>query len=315
MMSVLAASAHHGRWLLVAGLIAGVGLPSLAAAMRPWLPEMVAVLLFLAALRVGPKQAVGAWHDLTASLTLVVVLQVIVPVVFALVFFAVGWQSVLASALILAVAASPISGGPSLTIMLGHDPAVALRQLVVGTALLPLTVIPVFTLVPEFGDPAAIFQSAFRLLVVIAGATALAFAIRLTIMREPSQHARQAIDGVLAIAMAIIVVGLMAAVGPALYGDPGLFFSVLAAATALNFGLQFAAAAGLSATRWQRYAVPLGVTAGNRNIALFLAALPAAVTDPLLLFIGCYQVPMYLTPILMRPVYGWLAGRSRQPAR
>ena len=56
--------------------------------------------------------------------------------------------------------------------------------------------------------------------------------------------------------------------------------------------------------------MPLGVSAGNRNIALFLAALPATVTDPLLLFIGCYQVPMYLTPIILRPVYAWLAGRS-----
>jgi arsenite transporter len=32
-------------------------------------------------------------------------------------------------------------------------------------------------------------------------------------------------------------------------------------------------------------------------------ALPAGITDPLLLFIGCYQIPMYLTPILMKPLY------------
>jgi len=27
------------------------------------------------------------------------------------------------------------------------------------------------------------------------------------------------------------------------------------------------------------------------------------VTDPLLLFIGCYQIPMYLTPILLGRFY------------
>lgn len=314
MTGILAAAAHHGRWLLVAGLVAGIGLPAVAAWMRPWLPEMVAVLLFLAALRVGPKQALGAWADLTASVTFVAALQVIVPVLFALLFAAIGWQGALAFAIIMAMAAPPISGSPSMTIMLGHDPAASLRQLVVGTALVPLTVIPVFALVPQFGDPAAIFYAAFRLLAVIALATALAFAIRLALLRDPAPRVMQAIDGILAIAMAVIVVGLMAAVGPALAGNPRLFLSTLAAATLLNFGMQAAAAICLFSTRWRRYAVPLGVIAGNRNIALFLAALPAAVTDPLLLFIGCYQVPMYLTPILMRPFYGWLDGRALNKA-
>jgi hypothetical protein len=308
MMSALAAAARHGRWLLIAGLAAGIGLPSLAAAMRPWLPEMVAVMLFLAALRVGPRQAVGAWSDLTASLTFVVLFQVLSPVLVALVFAAIGWQGALASALIIALAASPIAGSPSLTIMLGHDPAAALRQLVVGTAFLPLTVIPVFTLVPAFGDPMAIFHAAFRLLMVIAGATALAFAIRLTVLRHPSVRAIQAVDGLLSLAMAVLVVGLMAAVAPALYSEPARLIVVLAAATALNFGLQIVAAAALARGRWRRYAVPMAVAAGNRNIALFLAALPAAVTDPMLLFIGCYQVPMYLTPILLGPVYHRLTG-------
>jgi len=306
MIRVLIHAARHGRWLLVAGLVAGIGLPSLAAAMRPWLPEMVAVLMFLAALRVGPKQAIGAWHDLTASLLFVALLQMLLPVIFALLIIVLGWQGILASAVIMALAASPISGSPSLTIMLGHDPAASLRQLVVGTAFLPLTVIPVFALVPEIGEPAAVLQTAFRLLAVIAGTTVLAFAIRLMVMRSPSQQDLAAVDGVLAIFLAVIVIGLMAAVGPALFQAPGEFVFALCAASALNFGLQIATAAGLSRTRWRRYAVPLGVIAGNRNIALFLAALPAAVTDPLLLFIGCYQVPMYLTPIVMRRFYARL---------
>jgi ACR3 family arsenite transporter len=31
---------------------------------------------------------------------------------------------------------------------------------------------------------------------------------------------------------------------------------------------------------------------------LFLVALPETVTAPLLVFIGCYQIPMYLTPLV-----------------
>ena len=50
-------------------------------------------------------------------------------------------------------------------------------------------------------------------------------------------------------------------------------------------------------------AAPLAIVAGNRNIALFLTALPSTITDPLLLFIGCYQVPMFLTPIMLNRLY------------
>lgn len=55
--------------------------------------------------------------------------------------------------------------------------------------------------------------------------------------------------------------------------------------------------------------VPTAIVAGSRNFALFLIALPASTTDPLLIFLGCYQVPMYLTVMVMRPIY----ARAAQP--
>ena len=53
----------------------------------------------------------------------------------------------------------------------------------------------------------------------------------------------------------------------------------------------------------QRERVPVSIVAGNRNIAIFLVALPASAAEPLLVFLGCYQVPMYLTPLLMQRLY------------
>jgi len=55
----------------------------------------------------------------------------------------------------------------------------------------------------------------------------------------------------------------------------------------------------------------LTVMAGNRNIALFLVALPEPVMAPLLIFVGCYQIPMYLTPLLTgRVLKGLDRGRA-----
>ena len=41
------------------GLIAGLILPGVAQAMRPYLPELIALLLLLAAYRIGPQTAIG----------------------------------------------------------------------------------------------------------------------------------------------------------------------------------------------------------------------------------------------------------------
>ncbi len=304
MTGLLCAAARHGRLLLVAGLVAGAGLPSLALVLKDWLGELVTLLLFLAALRIGPRNALGAGRDLPHTALLALVFQLALPLAAIAVFAATGLLGhTTATALVLMVSASSISGSPNLTILLGRDPAPALRLLIVGTALLPLTVIPVFWALPELGTPSEVARAAGRLLGVIALAAGLAFAIRATVLREPAKRTLQALDGLSAIALAVVVVGLMSAVGPALTGAPADLLYWLAVVFAANFGLQVVAALVLRNTALAGQTTPLAVSAGNRNIALFLVALPASVTDPLLLFIGCYQIPMYLTPLLLRRFY------------
>ncbi|MEZ5873069.1 MAG: hypothetical protein R3D32_14755 [Nitratireductor sp.] len=303
-LALFGLAARHGRGMLVAGLIAGMVLPDLALAMRPWLQELVAALLFVTALRIGPKQALGAVRDLPAITLVALIYQLALPLALALVLLATGLSDYrLATALVLMLSASSISGAPSLAILTGHDPAPALRILVIGTALLPLTVLPVFAVLPAFAGADQILGSAGRLFAVIALASATAFAIRGFVLKNPERETIAALDGLSAIAMAIVVVGLMSSVGPALLNEPVELLPWLAAAFIANFGMQILAALTLRLTPLHDQHVPLAIVAGNRNIALFLVALPASLTDPLLLFIGCYQIPMYLTPILLRRFY------------
>jgi hypothetical protein len=303
LVRLLAGAACYGRLILVLGLVAGILLPGLALAMKDWIAELIAGLLFIAALRVGPRQAVGALAEMRASLGLARVYQVAIPAAAILAFALFGWKGSLATGLILMMAASPISGTPNLAILTGNDPAPALRQLVIGTALLPLTVLPVFWLAPALGETGEVFRAAGRLLVIIGAAAGAAFLIRGFVLKNPSRNTLDVVDGLSAIAMAVVVVGLMSAVGPALRGDPALLTAALAAAFIGNFGLQIAAALILRRVAPDHVVAPLSIAAGNRNIALFLTALPASVTDPLLLFIGCYQIPMYLTPLLLGRFY------------
>lgn len=302
---LLVGAARHGRLLLVAGLVAGLALPSLAAAMRPWLPQLVAALMFVAALRIGPRQALGALRDLPGVIGLVLLYQMALPlaVAFGTQIAGLGGTA-LATALILMTAAAPISGSPNLTVLSGGDPAPALRLLIVATALLPLTALPVFFLAEGPGAPAAVLAAAARLLGVILLAAGAAFLFRHLALRAPGPETITALDGLSALTMAVVVIGLMAEAGATLLARPAIFAGWLALAMAANLGLQLVTVRLLARTRLRAQKIALSISAGNRNIALFLVALPAEVTDPLLIFIGCYQVPMYLTPILMRRFHG-----------
>lgn len=324
----LAFCARNGRWLLVAGLLLGIASPALAQTMAATIVPLIALLLFLAALRVGPGAAFPRGRALPRAMLLALLLQMVLPLTAGALLALAGVLSTVAgTGVVLVLAAAPLTGSPALAVMAGADPAPALRQLVLGTALLPLTAAPVFLLLPVFDDAGAIAAGALRLLGVVVLAGGSAMLARRFLPALASGPVRPMIDGLMALAMALVVIGLMTAVGPAiLSGDPAVP-GLLALAFALNLGPALALWPWLGRTggRSQRAALPpsdgthlrarrqaaaLAIVAGNRNLALFLAALPPEAAMRLLLFVGLYQVPMYLTPLTLSRLFGGLRQES-----
>ncbi|MDC0657403.1 hypothetical protein N6L27_05290 [Leisingera sp. SS27] len=312
MLRALAFAARHGRAGLVLGLLAGLLLPGLAATLQPWLPQMVAGLLFLNAYRIGLRKAAGGLADGIGTLKAIALLQVALPLLALglAALFGVA-QTPAAVALILMLSAPSVTGSPNITALMGHAPEPAFRLLITGTALMPMTVLPVFLLAPSLGDLGEVLRAAGRLIGAIGLTVSAAFLLRRLSLPQMREDQARAIDGLTVIALAVIVIGLMAALGPALRTNPMLVLQWLGFALAANLGLQALVFAVLR-RRAGSGAVPVSVVAGNRNFALFLIALPAATTDPLLIFLGCYQIPMYLTAILMKPLYNRAALRTER---
>lgn len=304
MIAAFSLCATYSRSLLILGLLAGVGLPGVAAAMAPWLPQMVAVLLVITAFRIGYRAAFGALSDLRWSLPAVLILQLALPLCLIAVLGGVGLRGTpLALALVLATAAPTISGGASLAIILRQDPARMMQFLILGTALFPVTIMPVLIAVPVGVDVGFLAGVTLRTLVIILGAATLGFALRVWLLPDPDIRQTQAMDGAAILFFAIIVVGLMAALGPMLRTDPMTALLWALAAFALSFGLQAATLLVLRGSGLTPVAGPLALAAGNRNIALFLVSLPPGVMEPVMIFVACWQLPMYLTPILLQPLY------------
>lgn len=309
-MPVLAFFARNGRLMLIAGLVIGTLLPDLALLLRPTIAPMIVSLLFLAVLRLGPDGLSAGMKGIHRAAGMALLLQLALPLTAAATFWLLGvLHHPLATGTVLALAAAPITGSPNITLMAGGDPAPALRQLVTGTALLPLTVLPVFFVMPAFGSPLAVGRAAIELLALIVVAGGIAILLRRFSLIRGNERAYVAMDGLAALLLGLVVIGLMSAIGPALLSDQWSFFAALAAAFAVNIPLQMVVS-GLAARNTPQAAPSFGIVAGNRNIALFLSVLPQATADQLLLFIGCFQIPMYLTPFLLGRWYKLLASRS-----
>ncbi|NNE51287.1 MAG: hypothetical protein HKN30_02680 [Sulfitobacter sp.] len=306
MHHILWAASRHARLCLIIGLMAGLLLPSLAATLVPWLPLMVAGLLTTTALRIGHRAAMGAVGDLRWGLAAVATLQMVVPLILLGLLTLAGLQKTPAAlAIVLTASAPAITGCVNLALMMRLDAGRMMQMLVLGTAVFPLTILPVLYLLPQLGPASQVIMSALRLLSVILFAAAVGFLLRRWLFPKPTEGQIRALDGLSVLAFSFVVVGLMAALNPALRADPILVVRWALLAFAIGYLMQLGALLALRRSPLRDVAGPLALAAGNRNIAIFLVALPPDILTPLMIFIGCWQLPMYLTPMLLPRLYRW----------
>ncbi|WP_170423338.1 hypothetical protein [Ruegeria arenilitoris] len=303
-MNPLHLAARHGPYVLVMGLVAGLLLPGLAEPMRALLPPLVALLLFLTVLRIDPVLLVGSLMDLRQVTKTVAVFQLALPLTLVGIGLMGGWTGspVFLSLLIMASAPS-IAGSANMCLMMGHPAEFALRLMVIGTAVLPLTVFPIFLLMPELGDIQSVLAAVLRLFLTIAVSTVAAVLVRRVFLRTPSETALKNLEGLATITFAVFVIGLMPTLAATALANTAVALFWVIFACLVNFGAQLVA---FFVTRNRMTAdkvTAVSVIAGNRNVAIFFLALPAEVTAPVLVFISAYQIPMYLTPMVMRRVH------------
>lgn len=299
---LMASCGRYGRWVLPLGLLAGVLLPWAAAPMRMAIPGCIAVLLFLAVLRLFPN-SVALSEGLSprewfASGGVVLVSQVLLPLLVYSLGYLLGVPSLWLLAATLVAAAPPISGSPNLVLLLRGDGNFAMRWLMVGTAVLPLSCIPILYLLFPAQSASTMFRPSLILLSLIVGAVVVAIVVLRWSKQRQLELPSEVLDGASAIVLALMVIGLMSAVHKP---DTTMLAiaQMLALAIVINGGMQLLGVVIAKLLNSKRSStITQGVVLGNRNIALYLTALPAAQIEPLLLFIACYQVPMYLTPLI-----------------
>lgn len=301
---------RHSRWFLAACVFVGVALPSVSAALFPFLPPAVVGLLILSLLRMdwGQVRVLGkrpgivvlalAWILAGAPLVMAAMVEVL----------AVGPG--VAAGLVLMAASAPLMSAPALAVLIGLDGTLAVVLVVAATLLLPVTA-PILTDALA-GLPLPAADLMLRLGVTVGGSVAGALVLRRVIGRARLAAWAPRIDALSVLFLIFFAVAIMQGVRPALAEAPLRTLLIVLGAFAANAGLQLA---GALIFWWsgRARALTIGLVGGNCNMALLLAVLPADVHPDVPLYFALGQFPIYLLPALLTPVYRRVAFRGCTP--
>ena len=153
-----------------------------------------------------------------------------------------------------------------------------------------------------------------RLVSIVGVPMLLSLTLRRAIGRARLGRIGDVVDGLLVWLLVFYGFAVMDGVAARALADPGWVAEALAAAFAVDYGLNIATAA-MIAPAGRNPALTAGLMSGNRNMALYLAVLPTAADPQIALFFGLCQFPLFLSPVLLRPLYARLSRqRAARPA-
>lgn len=307
----LVLSARQGSVLLAVGVFGGVLIPPLAAAFRDFITPNVLLMMTLVLLRVDLPAALGHLRRPWRVGALVAFQLLVCPVLAWMVVAPLGLDRGISDGVVIFATGCAATSSPAFARMVGLDAELSLVATLATTFLVPLTAPPMALWL--MGVDLSISTGAFmgRLGLVVGVPMLVSLALRR--MAGPARMAAwgDATDGLLVWLVVFYGFAVMDGLPARMAADPAWVVQALAAAFAVNYGLNLAtvaAFAGLGA----REAASAGLMSGNRNMALYLAVLPVAADPRIALFFGLCQFPLFLSPFLLRPVYRrWLGRRAR----
>ena len=300
--AVLAFCGRHGTRLMAAGLFLGLATQPLAHLLRPALPTLVFLLTIGTMVRID-WPAVAAHARRPGWLALVALwILILSPAAMTVVAHALGLPEGLAQSMVIWAASPPMLSAAAVAYLLGLDAPLALVGTVPAMLLTPFTLPPLA--LGLLGLPLAVGIVPFmgRLALFVGGAAVAALALRRLLGKERVARRGTEINGANVLILIAFAVAIMDGVPGIVLARPAEMagYAIAALGASLGFTLLSAFAfAGLGRSA----AGTIGLIGGNRNMAMVWAALGAAAPPEMTLFLVAVQLPIYIGPLLTRPLY------------
>lgn len=300
---IIAALSKRAPLLLALGVLIGLALPTWAEAARPLLAPSVWVLLTLSALRVDPGRSLAHIKRPIAFLGTLGWMLLITPILCA------GLLSLLPApseglfiGLVLMAGAAPLMSTPSLAQILGLDDALAMLVMMAATILCPFT-LPLIAL-HVLGLDLGIDALEWSLdLTLFTGSALVAALIGRKIFGAPRIDAAKApLDLAIVTLLVVFAVAIMDGIGLRLQQETFYIIQVIMIAFLAYFCLILSGwtVGGLFGKGMGR---SVGFITANRNVGIILAVLPAGAHPDIILYFAIWQMPMYIMPAVLEPIF------------
>jgi hypothetical protein len=303
---------RQGTRAIAALVFVGIAVPPLGELLKPLVPEAIFLLLCISFMRVD----ISALRDHLRRPGIVFAAtgwtMLMVPLIFGVGCLGSDLDARspdLFLALMLQAVASPMMAAPALTALMGLDSTLVLITLVSSTAMIPLTA-PLFAYA-FFGSTLILSPLALglKLFAILGGSLFVATATRLIVGEAPIKRHKETIDGLNVLVLFVFVAAVMGGVAHSFLTDPveviklalfafTVFFALLGATMLIFRGIG------------QERAFALALMVSQRNMGLMLAATSGALPELTWLYFALCQFPIYLSPLLLKPIVRRLVQHS-----
>ncbi len=305
MTGAMAFVSSRAPFFMLGGVVIGLAIPPLAAGLRPLVVPISIVMVVVSMLRVEPARLAATFRrPVFVALSGLFVL-VVLPALTYLVAIAAGLPGWLATGLTYASAAPPLSSAAAFAILVRIDPALVTGVSLTAILIAPGTVWLITTALPGLGEGVALGALVLRLLGIILGALAAALLVRRLVGEARVGSWGNALDFATVMLVVLIGIGVMHDIGIAFRSDALSWLGILALTALLSLvSLLVTIAVFWPAGRDEAFAAAL--CASIKNMAVMVAAVLGTVDPRISLVVITAQFPIFLSPLVMRPLFSRL---------
>jgi predicted Na+-dependent transporter len=298
--ATLAWLGRQGARAIAAVVFIAIVVPPFDALLKPYVPEAIFALLFVAFVRVETADLRRQLRKPGLLIAATLWTSLVVPALIGVVCLALKADTRapdLFIGLMLQAIASPMMASPAFAAVMGLDTTLVLTTLVASTALLPLTA-PMFCYIfigPELTiSPLTL---GIKLFAILAGSLLLAVIVRRFVRLSTLVRYNEQINGVNIILVFVFVAAVMEDVAARFVAQPAMMIELTVLAFVLTFAI-LAVTAIVFIKAGREAALVLGLMASQRNMGLMLAATGGALPALTWLYFALAQFPAYLSPLL-----------------
>lgn len=298
---------------MAAGVFIGLLAPWLADILRPLLTPAVWLLLVMSLLRVDIVAVVAQIRRPVLAIAVTIWMLILAPVAVATILSFVDFRPGIEAGIILSSASSALFSTPVLGVMFGLNGALLLVVLVAGTLIVPVTLPLAALFLLGFDMGADPFDLMIRMSILVLSALAAATLIKRVVGSAKIAEKAPIIDGWSVILLIIFAIAIMQGLTARLFEEPTDTLMITALSFASYVGLMvlglclfapFAPQIGRNAV------LSISFVSGTRNLAMILAVLPENVDPDIPLFFAVGQFPIYIMPMVLRPIINRLQKQA-----